>query len=191
MNALVRIPESQPRHKWTWDEFIRVSQAGFFDRDSGNRVELIEGELIEVSPQGMPHMRVKSWLNKAFYRELSPHDWVVFTDGPLAPSERSGPEPDLFIYPQGLPDDPLDGAAVALVIEVSDTSLDLDLKTKPHLYAARGVQEYWVVDINSRQIIQHRQVYAAGYRSVRTYVEGETLSAAALPQVEVVISEMP
>lgn len=191
MNALVRISESQPRHKWTWDEVLKMAQAGLFERNDGWRVELIDGELIDVSPQTLPHVRVKRWLIRLFIENLSGDDWHVVPESPLLPQERSGPEPDLYIYPTSVPDDALDGRSVALVIEVSVTSLELDTKRKRHLYADLLVREYWVFDVNDRSVIVHRNPSGGDYRIVMRVAADESLQSATLPMSPIALSDAP
>lgn len=191
MNALLRVPESQPRHKWTWDEVLKMAEVGLFERADGWRVELIDGELIDVAPQTLPHRRLKRWLTRALIESLPGDLWHVMPDAPMLPQGDSGPEPDLYVYSATVPDEALTGADVALVIEISVTSLDLDLQRKRALYAALGVQEYWVFDVLGREVVVHRDLRGGDYASAERRDSSQMLTASALPEMRIDLSGAP
>jgi len=127
--------------------------AGVF-RD-GERVELIGGELVEMSPQGPLHWDVTHVLSRWFFRTL-PEDLTAASQGPLRLSEYHEPEPELFVFPYGIRVNDVRGPDVLLVVEVAYSSLDFDLKIKAPIYAEHGVREYWVVDVEGRRTLVHR-----------------------------------
>ncbi|WP_375394987.1 Uma2 family endonuclease [uncultured Sphingomonas sp.] len=141
------------KYKLTVDDYLRLAEAGAF---GGRRTELIDGEVIVMSPQFRPHGMVKLEL----YDELliasralgSPLRPVVEFSLDLATNAM--PDPDIMLTnePRGAKAVPL--ASVALVIEVSDTTLNDDLSAKQRLYATAGIPEYWVADVNARVIHQ-------------------------------------
>lgn len=190
MNAPLGALEIYTPYRFTWDEVLRMAQAGLFEREDGWRVELLEGELVAVSPQSVPHVRVKAWLNRLLVTALSA-DWTVVPDGPLLADQRSGPEPDLYVYPSRIRDRDLQPQDVTLVVEVAVSSLDMDLKRKAAIYARAGVQEYWVVDVEGRRVVTHRNPSGGGWASIREARAPEVLTPAGLPEVRVDLGALP
>ena len=133
----------EPRAKqWSREDYYRLAEAGYF---MGKRVQLIDGEIIEMSPQGHSHAKsltgVYQWLQSVFGAGY----WVRI-QMPLNVGRRSDPEPDVAII-EGESEVFSDHPTTALlVVEVSDSSLRLDRK-KAHLYASAGVEEYWIVNL--------------------------------------------
>lgn len=177
-------------YRFTYDEVMRMAEAGVFERLDGWRVELIEGELIAVPPQSLPHVRWKTWLFRELYEALPRDCWAVVTESPLKSGELSGPEPDAFVYPAAVDDRAMRSSDVVFAAEVSYSSLDYDLRKKAGLYAAAGVAEYWVLDIVNRQLIVHREPDGSMYRSVERVASG-TLSPRGLPELTLRLGELP
>ncbi len=184
LEAIVRDP-AVPLWRWTRERFDALVAAGEFDDQP---VELLEGVLVEVSPQGGAHARSVSRLAKRLTLALGPR-YTVRSQAPLAASPASEPEPDIAVI-DATADEGEDHPATAhLVIEVSATSQRTDLAHKPPIYAGAGVPEYWVVDLVRRVVVVHREPLpaaggvAAGYRSV-----AELPFDAALPVVGVEVS---
>lgn len=151
----------RPVRPLTADEAMRMVEAGILGADE--RVELLHGVLTEVSPQSPEHVeiiqRLARWLGAAVPR------LVVRLQFPLiVPDRTSLPEPDIAVVEPGdyLRAHP-DGAL--LVIEVAFSSLATDTKIKPELYAAAGVPDYWVVDIEAKRVRVFREPRAEGYAS--------------------------
>lgn len=125
-------------------------------------VELLEGVLVEVVPQGWEHNDLVTELNRWFSRRV-PGPWRVMVQGPFAAGPRSQPEPDVAVVlrrPRAHPD------TAALVVEVAQSSQRLDLVHKPRVYAAAGVPVYWVVDLPAREVVVHTGPVEGGYASV-------------------------
>jgi Uma2 family endonuclease len=139
--------------RWTLDEYYRLAEAGFF---ANRRVMLIEGEVYVMCPQNDPHAQgiifsrdaVEAAFGKQFtYRTQMPMEFGLSTD----------PEPDVAILAGPPRSQPRKHPSTALlVIEVADTSLWYDTGDKASLYAAGGITDYWVVDINNGQLIVFR-----------------------------------
>jgi Uma2 family endonuclease len=174
-----------PRRKvWTRSEVDALSSSGLFD---GQHLELIEGELIDKMGKNWPHISIVAflheWLLSVFDRRLvfqEPSIDVAPQDNPT-----SEPEPDLIVlkrirahFTKGIPG-PQD---LQLVIEVSDSTLGFDLKTKAGLYARAGIVEYWVLDIPGRRMIVHRDPQAGRYASVAAYTGEESVAPLAAPE---------
>ena len=161
---------------------------GALDPDA--KVELIDGEVIEMAPEGMQHVRAKMQLAMSFMSRAG--DAVrVIVDSTLRLSSTSAPDPDLYLYDAALALDSLDGASVGLVIEVSGRSLARDISMKAELYARNGVRDYWVVDVAARKIIIHRDPRDGAYGSVSTALVDEAVAPLAFPDLPLRLSDLP
>jgi Uma2 family endonuclease len=149
MNPVVREPPALQHVRWTVKDYLRMSEAGVFD---GRRVELLNGEIIEVQAQANPHRLAITKGSRALLEQfpLNSH-WVVI-QGTFLLSENSAPDPDLHVFdvPAGTPDDKL--PLPFLVIEVSDTSYRKDSGPKLRAYAEGGVRDYWIVNIPAQRV---------------------------------------
>jgi Uma2 family endonuclease len=145
--------ESWPRrHRLTVEEYYRMAEVGLLPPDA--RVELIEGEIIDMAPIGSRHAAAVNFLAERFIRAVD-GAVLVSIQGPLRLGEHSEPQPDLALlrprvdrYKNGAPT----AADVLLLIEVSDTTLHFDRDVKAKLYAQRGVPELWIVDLLHGQL---------------------------------------
>lgn len=129
---------------------------------NGERIELVWGELVEMSPQGPLHWDLTQQIVLWLFRN-TPQELAAAADGPLRLDEHNEPEPELFLYPAGLRVNDVRGADVVLVVEVSHSSLSYDLGVKASLYADHGVREYWVVDVENHRTLVHRLRGKEGY----------------------------
>jgi Uma2 family endonuclease len=163
-------------HPLTADDVMRMVEVGILDE--GDRVELLDGVLTEVSPKSADHgtviARLVRWLVAADPAER----YEVRTEHPfLVPDRRSLPEPDVAVIERGASGG--HPATALLVIEVAVTSLRTDTQVKPGLYAAAGVPEYWVVDVPGRRVERFTEPGTGGFGSRRTRVPPEVLSPVA------------
>jgi len=155
---MATIPSPAPsRHLISVDAFHRMGEAGVLG--PADRVELIDGEIIDMSPIGVMHAAIVARLASHFSQRLGPTA-VVWCQNPLRLDEVSEPQPDITIlrpradfYTTAHPGP----ADVLLVIEVADTSLAYDLGTKVPLYARHGIPEVWVIDAATRRTRVFRQ----------------------------------
>lgn len=134
-----------------------------------DRVELLYGEIVEMSPIGSKHSAVLNRLARHFF-PLSPKRATVSTQSSLEVSDHSEPQPDLLLlkprqddYYHELPK----VEDVLLLIEVADSSLVRDKRVKLPLYAAEGVREFWLVDLEAKAVEIHKHPSGDGYRDVR------------------------
>ncbi len=181
MNAIVE----PTRHRLSIDDFERLVTAGILAEDS--RVELIEGDLIDMPPIGPGHASVSVRLNRLLVRRAG-DDAIVSVTNPMRLPPWSMPQPDFLLlkpraddYASGHP-----GAGdVLLAVEVSDTSLRYDRVTKARVYASHGVQEYWVVEVDAKRLHVFREPVAAEgrYATMRTLEGPFVVEASALPQI--------
>jgi Uma2 family endonuclease len=163
-------------------------EAGILAEDA--RVELINGELIDVAPESLPHVRWRRWLTRFFMTSLS-DDWQINPDAPAVLSGVDAPEPDIAVFPSHFHDRELTGDKFALFLEVSVSSLKLDLGVKAGLYAKFGIPEYWVVDVPSRRIIVHRDPTPDGYNVVFDIGPDGEVAPLAFPDLTVKVAALP
>jgi len=153
------------RHRITVDEYHRMGKAGVLPEDA--RLELLEGELIDMAPIGPGHANAVDHLVTLF----APYTRSVIlrVQNPLRLGSRSELLPDLMLLtrkPGGYPDAAPEPQDVLLLIEVSDTSVGYDREHKLKLYAEHGIAETWLLDLNARQLEIHLEFSAQGYRRV-------------------------
>lgn len=156
------------------------------------RVQLLAGEIIRMSPIGPNHSGVVSSLNEFFVKGLGKRA-ACRVQSPIAIGDRSEPEPDIALvhrradhYRNAHPTP----ADVLLLIEVADTSLELDLGDKLRMYARAGILEYWVIDLSGSVMIVHRDHVGGAYTSVRECDRAASVAPAALADVVVELSEV-
>jgi Uma2 family endonuclease len=155
-------------------EYDRLVDAGAFEDE---RVELLRGFLVTMSPQGNLHAWITAELTRLLIVQLAQRGlddrFVVRPQLPYAASDDSEPEPDLAIVPRQAFGDPHPDRAL-LVIEVADSSLRKDRDIKRDIYAEAGVPEYWIVDVAGRAVEVHTTPRDGAFRSVvRIGLDGE------------------
>jgi len=179
------------RRRFTVDEYHRMGEAGIFHED--DRVELIEGEIVEMTPIARHHASVVARINQFFSIRLG-RGTVVWPQNPLLLAALiSEPQPDLILlaprpdfYARALPQP----ADVQLVIEVADSSLAYDRRTKIPLYARAGIAETWLVNVEANRVELYRRPDAAGYVEVRSPTRDERFSPLAFPDLLVTPADL-
>jgi Uma2 family endonuclease len=176
-------PIPQRQRLFTAEEFERLVETGIFGETE--RVELIEGRIVELNPIGPEHVWSVNDLVDIF-RPLG--DVVLSIQNPLRLAPRIQPQPDVVVLRRGAPRRRVPLAEHALlVIEVADTSLDHDRPIKMPLYAMAGIPEYWIADLKGERVEVYREPSPAGYRASRFYLRGEHLSPAFAPDLIVAV----
>ncbi len=171
------------RRLFTIEEYERMVETGILKRD--DRVELIEGEIVEMSPIGDPHAAYVTNLTHILVSCVGDRARVR-VQGPVSVPPRSKPQPDLaLLQPRSYVRAGATTEDVLLVIEVADTSLEYDRTVKLRLYARAGIPEYWVVDANAEALDLYRAPSGDGYRDRRHAVRGETVELLAFPDVAI------
>lgn len=199
MTATIQMPipslvaESPRPFKWSRDEYYRLADAGLL---AGHRVQLIDGEIIEMSPHGGSHALVITLVQEALLSAF-PKSHVIRVQLPISIPSRSEPEPDVAVVPGRPRDFPTAPHSAILVVEVGDSSLELDLGPKAALYASAGIADYWVIDILGRRAIVHRQPIAdAGvalghrYADIRTLAATDKIAPLARPDATIDIADL-
>ncbi len=175
--------ETQIRRRFTVDEYHRMAEAGILHED--DRVELLGGEIVEMSPIGGRHAKCVTELTRVL-TSLVGDDVRVSPQNPVKLDEHEEPQPDVAVlragerYQAGELPTPED---IVLLIEVADTSLASDRDVKLPLYALSGIAEVWLVDLNGGVIERHTEPSENGFRLVRRTGRGDTLESAALSTV--------
>ena len=164
--------EGLPRRRFTVAEVEAMVAAGVMEEDE--RVELIGGELVPMSPKGNHHEVVKTALLARWYR-ASPGDVLLTPETTFRFSEDTYLEPDVVIYPRASGIRGLTGASVLLVVEIADLSLSYDMGRKSALYASFGVRELWVIDAVRLTTRVFREPAADGYRDARDFAASDRL----------------
>lgn len=171
------------RKLFTVREYDRFIEAGVLTED--DRIELIDGEVLEMSPIGSRHAACVARLTRMF--SALDEEIIVWVQSPIQAGDYSEPEPDVVILAfrddfyemsRPVPED------IYLLIEVADSSLPYDRQIKVPLYAKTGVPETWVVDVEGEAIYVHRNLVKGIYQETFTVGQGETLSPAAFPDLE-------
>ncbi len=147
-----------------------MAEAGLLSED--DRVELIDGEIVEMTPIGWRHANCVNDLNMLLAR-FAQGRYVVSVQNPLTISEHGELQPDLVLHAEPPPGRLPDPDDVALVIEVSDTTLAYDRDVKLPRYARSGVPEVWIVDLEGRRVESHWAPSAKGYRVSGEFGPGE------------------
>lgn len=180
------------RRLFTVDEYYQMAAAGILHED--DRVELIAGEILQMAPIGSRHAGCVDRINQFFALHVAGQA-IVRIQNPIRLNNLSEPEPDMTLltprqdfYTASHPG-PQD---VLLVVEVADTSVGFDRRTKIPLYGRVGIQEAWLVDLTQEHIEVHRQPTSSrrGYRDVQHYTRGMSLSLLAFPALHLTVEDI-
>ena len=178
------------RRRFTVAEYHSMSQAGILLED--DRVELLEGEIVQMSPVGRRHAACVKRLNRML-SDLVGREAIVSVQDPVRVGMDSEPQPDLALlrwrpdfYAGALPE----AGDVQLVVEVAESSGHTERLVKVPLYARGGVPEVWLVDLVGDAVEVHRRPGADGYEEVQRVGRGEHLSPQHLPALDVGVSEI-
>jgi hypothetical protein len=181
--ATAAVPVRQ--YRFTADEFEQMGRAGIFHEDQ--RLELVDGIVLEMSPIGTDHAACVDRLNRILSRCVGDRA-IVRVQGPVRLGLHSESMPDLAIlnqrddfyaraHPQ--PDD------ILLIIEVADTTVEYDRDTKMPLYATAGIPEAWLVDLEDETITAYREPTTGGFRQQEQYHRGHRIKSVSVPGLEV------
>jgi Uma2 family endonuclease len=157
---------------------------------SDDRVELIDGEILVMSPEKSRHAAVVDLVADVLRRVFGT-GYTVRVQHPLGLGAWSEPEPDVCVV-RGPPRDYLAAhpTTALLVVEVADSSLDFDRSNKVRLYGSSGVSEYWIVNLPEGSVEVHRDPVGGGYATITRHVGGETLSPLAAPAARVLVADL-
>jgi Uma2 family endonuclease len=178
------------RHRFTVDDYHRMAEVGILA--PSERVELIDGQILEMAPIGARHARCVMFLNELFVRRLEGRA-LLSPQNPLRLSRWSEPEPDLVLlrpplerYADAIP---APGDAL-LVVEVAETSQHRDRVVKLPRYAAAGLPEVWIVDLPGDVVELYRGPVDQAYRHVRRAARGESIAPGDFLDVAINVSDI-
>ena len=178
------------RRRFTRAEYYRMAEVGILGED--DRVELIRGEIVEMSPIGRRHRAFVGNLNQLLAVRLAGHA-IVWMQNPIVLAEDTEPQPDIAVLrrrPVPYKEREAWAEDALLLIEVADSSLAYDRSTKLQLYAEAGIPEYWVVDCTTEAVEVYRTPGPEGYRDVTQVAGTATLTLHAFPDVALTPSEI-
>ena len=193
----VTLAEGMPLRRFTLDEYHQLIDIGFFNENE--RVELVEGILVYMSPNNPPHIRTVIRLGKVFSFLNARADVEIRAQGPVTiPELMTEPEPDLVISMESGSD--LDErhphpSEILLLMEVSDSSLTYDRTRKGTIYAQAGIPEYWIWNLvdGSLEVYRDPHTPASGdavYQTKLTFHRGESVAPLAFPEFEVAVDDI-
>lgn len=176
--------------KWTVEEYHKLGEIGFFHPEE--RVELLSGDIIKMSAKGTAHTSALGRTDRLLQNLFESLAWVRLQD-PIALDDNSEPEPDIAVVRI----DPFDYAThhptpseVYLIIEVADSSLAYDREIKAEAYARSGIADYWVLNVNERQLHVFREPAEDEYQSELILGENGIISPLQFPAVNIAIQAM-
>ena len=178
------------KHRLTVEEYHRMGEAGILGPQ--DRVELIEGEIIDISPIGSNHAGTVNYLNQVLFAALQ-ENAIISPQNPIILNDRNEPEPDIVLlkprkdfYRQSHPT-PND---VLLIIEVADTSLRYDSEIKIPLYARYGIPEVWIVDLENNQLTKYLSPNDDHYESSDVVNDLSQISVQELPELKINLANL-
>jgi Uma2 family endonuclease len=175
-----------PRRHWlTVDDYYRMAEVGILDPEA--RVELIEGEIIDMAPPGSPHAATVHYLNEVLMKAVEGRANVL-VQNPVRLSRYSEPQPDLALLRRRLDfyrERHPQPADVLLIVEIAASSLRFDRRKKVPLYARHGIPETWLVDLGGRRLVRYRAPQQAAYTLVDEPDINAALDVSALSRVVV------
>ncbi|HXH23254.1 MAG TPA: Uma2 family endonuclease [Dehalococcoidia bacterium] len=177
-------------YKFTVDEYNRLAEIGFF-RDA--RVELIEGDIVNMAPIGSRHYNTVNRLTTLFSPLAAARRAILHVQNPVVISPRSKPQPDVTLlkFREDFYRDREPGPEdVILLVEVADSSSSYEQLTKMPLYARAGVPECWLVDIPHSEIHVFTAPSPDGYKSVATFAGADAIAPAAFPEIRARVEEI-
>lgn len=186
-----RSPGSGP-FRWTREQYYRLGELGFFN---GTRVERIRGEIVEMNPKNWPHIvgchKTANVLEQAF----AGIGWISRGE-PISLAE-SDPEPDVAVIAGKFEDYSDHPTTAVLVVEVSHTTLFEDTTTMAEMYAEAGIADYWVLDIDGKQLLEFRDpaplpvgLGATAYRNQRAYGPNDSVAPLAAPNFPIRVGDL-
>lgn len=179
---------------WTKDLYYAAAESGVFDQ---KRVELIDGEIIEMSPMSSKHGLMIYVVQKAL-EKIFATGYIVLPQAPLDLGESSEPQPDVAVY-AGVPADYMDvkPTQALLVVEVADSSIRYDRGQKASLYAKAGIEDYWIINLKDCTLEVYRtpmatptQPHSHGYKVVSSLKAQDSVSPVAAPEAQISVAEL-
>jgi Uma2 family endonuclease len=177
--------------RFTVADYHRMAETGILGE--ADRVELLDGEIVEMTPIGPPHASVVPRLTRLFSNQVGQHA-IVSVQNPIELAVvDSEPQPDLtLLHPRAdfYATQHPGPVETLLVVEVMDTSAERDRRLKLPLYARAAIREVWLVDVGAERIEVYRQPEPDGYRQTRILRRGESTAIEALPDLAIRVDDI-
>lgn len=184
------LPAEVRRHRFDAEEYHKMLEVGLLSED--DRVELIRGEILDMTPIGARHLACVTRLNHILVEQARGR-YFVSVQNPVGAVDDSEPQPDFSLL-RRLPEPEADGPPsredTLVVIEVSDTTLTYDRTVKLPLYAETGIPEAWIVDLQNKKIEVYTEPSPEGYRVMRVFAAGEEARSATVEGLSVAVEEV-
>ena len=174
------------RRRFTVEEYHKMGEAGIFGE--GDRVELVDGEVIEMNPIGWRHARCVDRLTMRLARAAGDR-YIVGVQRPISLTEHGEPQPDLVIYEESPPGRQPGPGEVLVLIEVSDSTLSYDKDVKLPRYARAGIPEVWIVDLQGGAVERYNDPREDGYRRTERARRNEELVSETLPGLSIPVND--
>ena len=176
------------RRRFTVDEYFALAEAGILRKEE--RVELIDGEIIIMSPINDPHRQSVNWLDHLLGAALGERA-MVQAQATIVLNDGTAPEPDIAIIRFRSINDlvTVTPEEIYLLVEVADSSLEFDRDTKLPRYAAAGIPEVWIANLVNRRVEAHSNPVDGVYRNVLIVHAGATISPQAFPDVTLTVND--
>jgi Uma2 family endonuclease len=189
MSSTAILPQAPPTpYRFSVEEYHKLGEAGIFQPE--DRVELLDGEIIIMSPIGIRHAMATSWITECLV-EQARRRYLLTPGNPVWLHEHSEPQPDMMLIPRvrkmerhPRPED------VFLLVEVSDTSLAYDRGRKLTAYAQAGVREYWIVNLEDDRVEVFRQPSDGEYQIALTFAADQIIHPLAFADVAVSVADI-
>lgn len=175
---------------FTVKEYHRITDSGILDPDE--RVELLAGQIVKMAAKGTPHSAATTRTEKLLENRLG-NLALVRVQEPIQLDDLSEPEPDIALViadPLYYEDSHPNPSQVYLIIEIADTTIRQDCGLKARLYAQSGIADYWVLDVNNRQLHVFREPSQNGYQSELILSDRGSVSLLAFPNVTIAVAQM-
>ena len=182
--------KSDSSYKFTVDEYTQMVELGVLGKE--DRVELVDGVILEMAPAGRPHGRRTHRVARLLGR-LLPEDMEISVQSTISLEDHTAPEPDIAILsPQASLDEENipQPEGILLVVEVAGSSLSGDRGEKARRYAASGIPELWIFVLDTDEVEVSRQPTPEGYADVHTYRRGDTLTIQELPNIQFRVDDL-
>jgi Uma2 family endonuclease len=187
---LMAVEVAQARRLFTRAEYHRMAEVGILKPT--DRVELIQGEIVQMSPIGRRHVAFVNNLNELLVTRLAGQA-IVSVQNPVVLADDTEPQPDLAILrrrPVPYKESEPATEDVLLLIEVAESSLAYDRSTKLRLYAEAGIPEYWVVDTAAESVEVYRAPGIGGYQDASRVTGAMTVTPLAFPDIALSLVEI-
>jgi Uma2 family endonuclease len=178
------------KRRFTISEYYQMAEVGILT--PSDRVELINGEIISMSPIGKRHAACVDRIARLCFERFG-ESVIVRVQNPILLNNLSEPQPDITLlqprsdfYASGHPQ-PVD---IFLIVEVADSSINYDQEVKIPLYSASGITEVWLVDLNQNILQVYQQPTATGYQMIQSFQPEDSLSPLAFPEINVRVDEI-